>query len=51
MGRDQLDVDDDRARANELVMLGFGVLRFTSRSGDQTIVGTVTAALARACVV
>src|SRR5207248_6635125 len=43
--------DDDRARANELVMLGFGVLRFTSRSGDQTIVDTVTAALARACVV
>ncbi|MDQ1431149.1 MAG: hypothetical protein QOF40_1751 [Actinomycetota bacterium] len=43
--------DDDRARANELVILGFIVLRFTSQSGDQAIVDTVGAALARACVV
>jgi very-short-patch-repair endonuclease len=43
--------DNDRARANELVILGFSVLRFTSQSGDQSIVDTVGAALARACVV
>jgi hypothetical protein len=43
--------DNDRARANELVLLGFSVLRFTSRSSDQTIVETVDAALTRACVV
>jgi very-short-patch-repair endonuclease len=42
--------DDDRARANELVIMGFSVLRFTSRSGDQAIVDTVGGALARACV-
>jgi hypothetical protein len=40
--------DDDRARANQLVLLGFVVLRFTSRSSDQVIVDTVRAALARA---
>jgi very-short-patch-repair endonuclease len=42
--------DADRARANELVVLGFSVLRFTSRSGDQAIIDTVGAALARAGV-
>jgi very-short-patch-repair endonuclease len=40
--------DDDRARANDLVVLGFAVLRFTSRSSDQMIVDTVTAAIERA---
>jgi len=39
--------DDDRARGNDLVLLGFDVLRFTSRSGDQSIVDTVAAALRR----
>jgi very-short-patch-repair endonuclease len=37
--------DDDRARGNDLVVLGFQLLRFTSRSGDQAIVDTVRAAL------
>ncbi len=41
--------DRDRARANDLVVLGFQVLRFTSRSSDQTIVETVVAAHRRAC--
>ena len=36
--------DDDRARANDLVLLGFVVLRFTSKSTDQAIVDTVRAA-------
>jgi very-short-patch-repair endonuclease len=40
--------DDDRARANHLVVLGFAVLRFTSKSSDQTIIDTVTAAIERA---
>lgn len=40
--------DEDRARANDLVLLGFQVLRFTSRSSEHTIVDTVTTALARA---
>jgi very-short-patch-repair endonuclease len=40
--------DEDRARANQLVVLGFSVLRFTSKSGDETIVDTVTAAIQRA---
>jgi very-short-patch-repair endonuclease len=40
--------DEDRARANQLVLLGFVVLQFTSRSSDQVIVDTVRAALARA---
>jgi very-short-patch-repair endonuclease len=40
--------DDDRARANQLVVLGFAVLHFTSKSSDQTIVDTVAAARARA---
>ncbi len=40
--------DEDRARANQLVLLGFVVLQFTSRSGDQAIVDTVGAAIARA---
>lgn len=40
--------DDDRARANQLVVLGFAVLRFTSKSTAQTIVDTVTAAIERA---
>jgi very-short-patch-repair endonuclease len=40
--------DDDRARGNDLVVLGFQLLRFTSRSGDQAIVDTVRAALTRA---
>jgi very-short-patch-repair endonuclease len=40
--------DEDRARANQLVLLGFVVLHFTSKSSDQTIVDTVRAALERA---
>jgi very-short-patch-repair endonuclease len=40
--------DDDRARGNDLVVLGFQLLRFTSRSGDQVIVDTVRAAITRA---
>jgi very-short-patch-repair endonuclease len=40
--------DDDRARANELVVLGFSVLRFTSTSSDQIVVDTVRAAIERA---
>ena len=42
--------DRDRARANELELLGWIVLRFTARSGEQLIVDTVRAALDRACV-
>ena len=42
--------DTDRARANELELLGFTVLRFTSRSSDRLIVDTVRAALQRASV-
>jgi very-short-patch-repair endonuclease len=40
--------DEDRARANQLVLLGFAVLQFTSKSSNQTIVDTVGAALQRA---
>jgi very-short-patch-repair endonuclease len=40
--------DEDRARANDLVLLGFAVLRFTSNSSDQTIVDTASAAIQRA---
>lgn len=40
--------DGDRARANDLVVAGLTVLRFTSRSSDQVVVDTVTAAIARA---
>jgi G:T-mismatch repair DNA endonuclease (very short patch repair protein) len=43
--------DRDRARANDLEVLGWTVLRFTSASTDQAIVDTVRAALLRACVV
>jgi very-short-patch-repair endonuclease len=43
--------DLDRARANELELLGWTVLRFTSASSDQVVVDTVRAALSRACVV
>jgi very-short-patch-repair endonuclease len=39
--------DRDRARANDLVLLGIQVLRFTSASTDAQIVETVEAALAR----
>jgi very-short-patch-repair endonuclease len=42
--------DHDRTRANDLVLLGMKVLRFTSASSDQQIVDTVTAALTRASV-
>jgi very-short-patch-repair endonuclease len=42
--------DSDRARGNDLVVLGFQLLRFTSRSSDETIVDTVAAARARATV-
>jgi very-short-patch-repair endonuclease len=42
--------DHDRARGNDLVLLGFHLLRFTSRSGDQQIVDSVAAALTRASV-
>jgi very-short-patch-repair endonuclease len=40
--------DADRARGNDLVVLGMQLIRFTSRSTDQTIADTVTAAIARA---
>jgi very-short-patch-repair endonuclease len=40
--------DRDRARANDLVLLGMQVLRFTSRSSDQVIVDTVRTAYDRA---
>jgi very-short-patch-repair endonuclease len=40
--------DEDRARANQLVLLGFVVLHFTSKSSDEMIVDTVRTALARA---
>jgi very-short-patch-repair endonuclease len=42
--------DADRARANELELLGWTVLRFTSASTDDAIVATVSAALLRASV-
>jgi very-short-patch-repair endonuclease len=42
--------DRDRARANDLVVLGMKVLRFTSASSDQQIVDTVSSALTRASV-
>lgn len=42
--------DDDRARANELELLGWTVLRFTSKSSDLSIVRTVRTALTRAGV-
>jgi very-short-patch-repair endonuclease len=42
--------DADRARANELELLGWTVLRFTSASSDAMIVATVSAALQRARV-
>jgi hypothetical protein len=40
--------DEDRARANQLVLLGFVVLHFTSKSSDMVIVDTVRAAADRA---
>jgi very-short-patch-repair endonuclease len=40
--------DADRARGNDLVVLGLTLLRFTSKSSDQTIVDTVHAAIERA---
>jgi very-short-patch-repair endonuclease len=40
--------DSDRARGNDLVVLGLTLLRFTSKSSDQTIIDTVAAAIARA---
>ena len=42
--------DLDRARANDLVVVGFQVLRFTSKSTDEAIIATVDAALGRASV-
>ena len=42
--------DNDRARANELEILGWTVLRFTSKSTDEEIVRVVSAALALASV-
>jgi very-short-patch-repair endonuclease len=42
--------DADRARANDLVLLGWDVLRFTSASSDSAIVETVRTALLRPCV-
>ena len=42
--------DSDRARANELEILGLTVLRFTSKSSDAQVVATVRAALHRASV-
>ncbi len=47
-GRRAFDVD--RARGNDLVVLGFQVLRFTSKSTDDAIIATVDAALGRASV-
>jgi hypothetical protein len=44
----RLSFDEDRARANDLVLLGFVVLHFTSKSSDQAIVDTVRAAIGRA---
>jgi hypothetical protein len=38
--------DDDRARANALRLAGWTLLEFTSRSADETIVDSVTVALA-----
>ena len=40
--------DADRVRGNELEIVGWTVLRFTSTSSDDVIVRTVAAALARA---
>jgi very-short-patch-repair endonuclease len=40
--------DADRARGNDLVVLGMQLLRFTSRSSDDTIADTVRSAIARA---
>jgi hypothetical protein len=42
--------DGDRARANELVLLGWNLLRFTSASSDAAIVDTVRTALERTWV-
>jgi very-short-patch-repair endonuclease len=42
--------DADRARANDLVVLGLTVLRFTSRSSEQMIIDTVRTAISRATV-
>ena len=39
--------DNDRARANELELLGWTVLRFTTKSSDIAIVQTVRTALVR----
>jgi len=44
----RLAFDADRARANELEVIGWTVLRFTSRSSDATVVTIVSAALTRA---
>jgi very-short-patch-repair endonuclease len=43
--------DNDRARANELEVLGWTVLRFTTKSSDLVVVQTVRAALVRAGVI
>ena len=42
--------DRDRARANDLELAGWRILRFTSRSTDEAIVGTTRAALTRSGV-
>jgi very-short-patch-repair endonuclease len=42
--------DRDRARANALELAGWRILRFTSRSTDEVIVGTIRAALTRPSV-
>jgi hypothetical protein len=42
--------DRDRARANDLELAGWKILRFTSRATDEVIVGTVRTALSRARV-
>ncbi len=46
--RGRRSFDEDRARSNHLVILGFSVLHFTSKSSDDTIVDTVEHALRRA---
>lgn len=42
--------DADRVRGNDLLVLGFGVLHFTSESSNQQIIDAVRTALARASV-
>lgn len=45
--RNRSAFDDDRSRANDLVVAGWHVLRFTSSTSDTQAVATVTAALSQ----